>query len=161
MGFPPDQPYANGVLQWTAIKGGNYVRAVVNFRNSGALKRSFTMATNYKQPNEKQCQWLVQEEQGIQQNSPSQPNIQNNPANQVNMRLRGTTQNGKLIGGNVSYPRGTRINANGIISTPKGERTPPSNSIKHGDGSTSYYYQDGSHITIEHNTIPPTGTLLR
>jgi len=56
---------------------------------------------------------------------PSQPNIQNNSVNQVNMRLRGATQNGKLLGGNVSYPRGTRINANGIISLLKGERTPP------------------------------------
>ena len=84
-----------------------------------------------------------------------------NPANQVNMRLRGTIQNGKLVGGNVSYPYGTRIRANGIISTPRGERTLPSNSVKHGDGSTSYYYQDGSHITIERTTIPPTGTLVR
>ena len=69
VGFLPDQPYANGILQWTAMKGGNYVKAMVNFRNNGALKRSFIMANNYKQPNEKQCQWEVQEEQqGTQQN---------------------------------------------------------------------------------------------
>ena len=85
MGSSPDQPYANDVLQWTAMKGGNYVRAVVNFRNNGALKRSFTMATNYKQPNEKQCQWEVQEEQrGTPQDSLSPPLMQNNPANSGN-----------------------------------------------------------------------------
>lgn len=70
----PDLPYANDILQWTAMKGGNYVRAVVNFRDNSAVTRSFTMATNYKQPNEKQCHWEVQEEeQGTQQNPPTQP----------------------------------------------------------------------------------------
>jgi len=72
MGFASDQPYSNGVLQWTAVTGGNYARAVVNFRNQKALKRSFTMALNYKQPSEKQCQWEVKGiDEGIQQNSPS------------------------------------------------------------------------------------------
>jgi len=72
MGFTSDQPYSNGVLQWTAVKEGNYAKAVVNFRNQKALKRTFTMAINYKQPSEKQCQWQVQgSDEGIQQNSPS------------------------------------------------------------------------------------------
>lgn len=163
MGFLPDQPYANGVLQWTATKGGNYVRAVVNFRNNGALTRSFTMATKYKQPNEKQCQWEVQAEQELQQNR-FQSLLQNlpvNPTNQVNTIRSGITLRGTLSGGNVSHPKGSRLNTNGIISTPRGQRTIPSARIKHGDGSTSYYYRDGSHITIDGNTVPPTGTLLR
>lgn len=165
MGFPPDRPYANDVLQWTAIRGGNYVRAVVNFRNNSALTRSFTMATNYKQPNEKRCQWEVQEEQlGPQENLTPQPSTQNNsalPANQVNRNRIGITQNGKVVGGDVSYPRGSRINSNGVISTPRGERNLPNVSVKHGDGSTSYYYRDGSHITIDRTNIRPTGTLIR
>ncbi len=57
IGFPPDQSYSHSVLQWTAVKGGNYIKAVVNFRNQQANKRYFTMAINHKQPNEKQCQW--------------------------------------------------------------------------------------------------------
>jgi hypothetical protein len=71
MGFPPDQPYANRVLQWSALKGGNYAKAVVNFRNPKVSTRSFTMAINYQQPNQKQCQWLVQD--GLQLNQTSQP----------------------------------------------------------------------------------------
>lgn len=164
MGFLPDQPYANGVLQWTAMKGGNYVKAVVNFRNDGALTRSFTMVTKYKQPNEKQCQWEVREEQELQENSSFQslmPNLPVNLPNQLNTSRNGTTLRGTLSGGNVSYPQGSRIYTNGIISNPRGQRTLPSASIKHGDGSTSYYYRDGSHITIDGNTVPPTGTLLR
>ena len=164
VGFRPDQPYANGVLQWTAMKGGNYVKAMVNFRNNGALKRSFIMANHYKQPNEKQCQWEVQaEQQGTQQNQNSQSLMQlpANLARQLNTSCCGTTQNGSLIRGNVTYPQGSRINADGIISTLRGERTVPSASIKHGDGSTSYYYRNGSHITIQPTTIPPTGTLIR
>ena len=148
MPFPPDQPYANDVLEWTATRGGNYIRAVVNFRNKSVLTRSFTMATNYKQPNEKQCQWEVQEEeQGTQQDSPLQPDIQNNPANQVNnapmgsylfnTSRSGSTQNGKLIEGNVSYPTGSRINADGIISTPRGKRTIPSVSITRLPGTSA------------------------
>ena len=164
MGSTPDRPYANDVLQWTAVQGRNYVNAVVNFRNKVALSRFLTMAIDYQQPNEKRCQWEVQEEETrLQENRSSQPNIPNNPinpSNQVN-QSSGTVENGKIIGGSVSYPRGSRINANGIISTLKGERTVPANSVKRGDGSTSYYYQDGSHINIKRNTIPPTGTPIR
>lgn len=166
VGFLPDQPYAKGVLQWTAIKGGNYVRAMVNFRNNGALKRSFMMANNYKQPNEKQCQWEVQEQQGTQQNQGFQslmklPANLTNPANQLNPSFYGTTQNESFIRGNVTYPQGSRINADGIISTPRGKKTIPSVRIKHGDGSTSYYYRNGSYTIIKPTNIPPTGIPIR
>ncbi len=70
MGFSPDQPYANNVLQWTAVKERNYANAVVNFRNNAALSRYFTMAINYQQPNQKECQWIIQ--QGLQTNQPNQ-----------------------------------------------------------------------------------------
>lgn len=63
MRFTPDQPYKDGVLQWTAIAQGNYTKAVVNFRDNSAASRTFTMATNYNQPDEKRCQWEVQEPQ--------------------------------------------------------------------------------------------------
>ena len=164
MGSTPDRPYANDVLQWTAVQGRNYVSAVVNFRNKVALNRSLSMAINYQQPNEKRCQWDVREEEIRPQENPSSPpNIPNNPtnpSNQVN-QSSGTVENGKIVGGNVSYPRGSRINANAIISTLKGERTVPTNSVKRGDGSTIHYYQDGSHINVKRNTIPSTGTPIR
>jgi hypothetical protein len=70
----PDQPYARNTLQWTALAGGNYTKAVVNFRNNIVQDRTFTMAINYNQPNEKRCQWEVREaQQRIQSNSPASP----------------------------------------------------------------------------------------
>lgn len=61
MRFVPDQPLTDGRLQWTASSRGNYTNAVVNFRDNRADTRTFTMAVNYNQPNEKRCQWRVQE----------------------------------------------------------------------------------------------------
>lgn len=84
-----------------------------------------------------------------------------NPANRVNIIRSRINQNETRIRGINNYPFGSRINADGIISTPRGERTIPSVSIKRGDGSTSYYYRDGSRINVERNTIPPTGTRIR
>ena len=63
MRFTPDQPYGDSLLQWTAIAQGNYTKSVVNFADNGAASRTFTMATNYNQPDEKRCQWEVQEPQ--------------------------------------------------------------------------------------------------
>ncbi len=64
IGFPPDQPYANGVMHWSAVRGDQYVRATVSFRKDQALTRSITVTTNYKQPNEKQCLWEVRDLEG-------------------------------------------------------------------------------------------------
>ena len=89
---------------------------------------------------------------------------QSNPANltnTVNTSRSNLTQNGKLPGGNVTYPYGSRIDSSGIISTPRGERAIPSVRVNHGDGSTSYYYRDGSQITIDSNNIPPIGKPIR
>ncbi len=89
---------------------------------------------------------------------------QQNPPNSspsININRNATIRNPRLTGGNRTYPQGSRINGNGIISTPRGQRTVPSVSIKHGDGSTSYYYRDGSRITIDATTVPATGKPLR
>lgn len=90
----------------------------------------------------------------------SQPNPAN-PPSQVNIRRDATIRNPTLNGSNNTYPQGSRINSNGIISTPRGQRTIPSVRVKHGDGSTSYYYRDGSRITIDDTSIPPTGKPIR
>ncbi|MDV2993025.1 MAG: hypothetical protein N4J56_002679 [Chroococcidiopsis sp. SAG 2025] len=63
MRFVPDGAYANDILQWTAIAGKNYTRADVNFDKNRAATRSFTMAVNYQQPEQKQCRWEVREPQ--------------------------------------------------------------------------------------------------
>jgi len=84
-----------------------------------------------------------------------------NPSFRVNTSRNGTIRNPTLTGGNDTYPQGSRINANGINFTLRGQRTITSVSIKHGDGSTSHYYRDGSHITIDATTVPPTGTPIR
>ncbi|GAA6617030.1 hypothetical protein [Scytonema sp. NUACC26] len=68
--FTPDRDYARNALEWTAFAGGNYIKAVVDFRNNSVQSRTFTMAINYNQPNERRCQWLVREVgQEIQSNS--------------------------------------------------------------------------------------------
>lgn len=94
----------------------------------------------------------------------SQSNSTNssNRANGVNTSRSSTIRiRNENIRGTVTYPYGSRINPNGIISTPRGERTIPSVSIKRGNGSTSYYYRNGSRINIKRTTIPPTGTVIR
>jgi hypothetical protein len=74
MRFVPDQPNATNVLQWTALAGGNYTQAIVNLRNNEVQSRNFIMAINYKQPNERRCQWEVREpQQEILLNSPTSP----------------------------------------------------------------------------------------
>ncbi len=89
---------------------------------------------------------------------------QSNPANRINTvdtSRSNFTQNGKLPGGSVTYPYGSRINSSGTISSPRGGTTIPSVRVNHGDGSTSYYYRDGSQITIDSNKIPPIGKPIR
>ncbi|BAZ66676.1 MAG: hypothetical protein KME28_10065 [Pelatocladus maniniholoensis HA4357-MV3] len=74
MRFVPDQPNATNTLQWTAVAGGNYTEAIVNLRNNSAQSRSFTMAINYNQPNERRCEWQVRDpQQEIPLNSPTSP----------------------------------------------------------------------------------------
>lgn len=88
---------------------------------------------------------------------------QSNPVNPntVNTNRSNFTQNGKLPGGDVTYPYGSRIDSSGVISTPRSGNTIPTVRVNHGDGSTSYYYRDGSRITIDRNSIPPIGKPIR
>lgn len=90
----------------------------------------------------------------------SQPNPATSPL-RVNTSRNRIIRNPTLNGSNNTYPQGSRINSNGIISTPRGKKTIPSVRIKHGDGSTSYYYRDGSRIIIDDTSIPPTGKPIR
>lgn len=83
------------------------------------------------------------------------------PASQANTSSGNNSQNVQPIGGNATYPYGSRISPNGRISSPRGNITVPSVTINHGNGSTSYYYRDGSRITVEPKKIPSTGTLIR
>ncbi|GAB1540520.1 hypothetical protein NUACC21_31890 [Scytonema sp. NUACC21] len=70
--FIPDQDDGRNALEWTALAGGNYTKAVVNFRDNSVRSRTFTMAINYNRPNEKRCQWEVREvQQNIQSSSPT------------------------------------------------------------------------------------------
>ena len=63
MRFVPDEAYANDVLRWTASAGKNYTQADINFKDNRAANRSFTMAINHQQPEQKQCRWEVREPQ--------------------------------------------------------------------------------------------------
>lgn len=60
----------------------------------------------------------------------------------------------------LNYPFGTRVYGNGVISTPKSGLIAPTVAVPRGDGSTTYYYRNGTQITIDRNTNNPTGTVL-
>jgi hypothetical protein len=61
----------------------------------------------------------------------------------------------------LNYPYGTRVYSDGAVQTPRGDRLTPAAVIPHGDGSTTYYYSNGTHLTVNENTINPLGTPLR
>lgn len=84
-----------------------------------------------------------------------------NSPNQVNTNPIAPAQNGEVVGGRATYPYGSRIGTNGVISRPQGPDIPPSVIINNGNGSTSYYYPGGSRIDVNNNSIPSTGKLLR
>ncbi|MBI4784715.1 MAG: hypothetical protein HY785_25875 [Oscillatoriophycideae cyanobacterium NC_groundwater_1537_Pr4_S-0.65um_50_18] len=73
-----------------------------------------------------------------------------------------TVPDGARGAGNLlNYPAGTQVYPNGVIQTPRGENLPPAAIIPHGDGSTTFYYSNGTQITIERNAANPLGTPLR
>lgn len=93
---------------------------------------------------------------------------QSAPVNRGNTILNGTTLEPPRLtpginnpDGTVTYPYGSRLDANGVISKPSGQATLPSVRVNHGDGSTTYHYPDGSSVTIDATKIPPTGVPLR
>jgi hypothetical protein len=59
-----------------------------------------------------------------------------------------------------NYQYGTRIYDNGRISTPNGSVVFPATTIDHGNGYTTYYYQNGTQITTHRHTVNPGGTFL-
>jgi hypothetical protein len=59
------------------------------------------------------------------------------------------------------YPYGSRIDETGRISTPRGQVVYPGVRINNGDGSTTYYYNDGTSITIDKTKLPSIGAPLR
>ncbi|MBW4488800.1 MAG: hypothetical protein KME12_13520 [Trichocoleus desertorum ATA4-8-CV12] len=61
----------------------------------------------------------------------------------------------------LNYPNSSRIYSNGAIRSTRGQVASPAATIKHGDGSTSFYYRDGTRITVDKTTISPVGTPLR
>jgi hypothetical protein len=63
--------------------------------------------------------------------------------------------------GTGTYPYGSRINESGRIATPRGEVVYPNVRINNGDGSTTYYYPNGSRVTIDKTKVPPIGSPLR
>ncbi len=60
-----------------------------------------------------------------------------------------------------NYPNSSRIYTNGAIRSPRGQVASPAATIRHSDGSTSFYYRDGTRITVDRTTISPVGTPLR
>ncbi len=67
-------------------------------------------------------------------------------------------QNG--MGNWLNYPSGTRLYRNGTISSPNSGLISPTVAVPRGDGSTTYYYPNGTRITIDKNTMNPAGTTL-
>ncbi|GEM_PF-4636506 len=65
------------------------------------------------------------------------------------------------ISGVTSYPYGSQLYSNGTVQTSNGRVVPPSATVNHGDGTTSYYYSNGSRIDTYNNSIPPTGIYMR
>lgn len=60
-----------------------------------------------------------------------------------------------------TYPYGSRIDRTGRISTPRGQVIYPGVRMNNGDGSTTYYYNDGTRITIDKTKLPSIGAPLR
>ncbi len=60
----------------------------------------------------------------------------------------------------LNYPSGTRIYNNGSLNLNNGKIIYPSVTINHGDGSSTYYYSNGTRITTKKNTVSPSGTFI-
>ena len=96
---------------------------------------------------------------------------QNDPFNRGNTNPGQTLVNEPIIrvtpglqnpyGTASSYPYGSYINESGAITTPRGQVIPPSVGVNNGDGSTTYYYPNGTSITIDKTKLPTTGGTLR
>jgi hypothetical protein len=96
---------------------------------------------------------------------------QNDPFNRDNTSPSRTLLNEPIIrvnqgmqnpyGTTPSYPYGSRLGDLGAITTPRGQVIYPNVGVKNGDGSTTYYYPNGTSITIDKTKLPATGAILR
>jgi hypothetical protein len=82
-----------------------------------------------------------------------------NPINRINPKI--SNFDGRVRSDNRGYPYGSKVFENGRISTSNNDSVYPSSTIRHGDGTTSYYYRDGSRITVNSTKISPSGTPIR
>jgi hypothetical protein len=65
-------------------------------------------------------------------------------------------------GNRPNYPYGSRIYPGGRIYVPNGDQVMPSVTVPHGDGSTTYYYPNGTRITVDEGKIDnPNGAVLK
>jgi hypothetical protein len=60
----------------------------------------------------------------------------------------------------LNYPSGTRIYNNGSLNVHNGTIIYPSVTINHSDGSSTYYYSNGTRITTDKNTVSPSGSFI-
>jgi hypothetical protein len=86
-------------------------------------------------------------------NTSPTPTLLNDPIIRVNP--------GNLNGTDASYPYGSRIGSSGAITSPQGQLTYPAVQINNGDGSTTYYYPNGTSITVDRRKLPASGGVLR
>jgi len=88
-------------------------------------------------------------------NPSSTRTLLNDPINRINPGVQNP------YGTNRSYPYGSRVRSSGSITTPQGEVIFPNVTIRNGDGSTTYYYSNGTRVTIDKTQVPATGEYLR
>lgn len=60
----------------------------------------------------------------------------------------------------LNYPTGTRVYPNGTIVSPRSEVTIPNVTIRNGNGTTTYYYPNGTKLTTPNRGMSPAGTFL-
>jgi hypothetical protein len=81
--------------------------------------------------------------------------LSNEPIIRINPGVQNRT------GSTSSYPYSSRISGSGAITTPRGQVIYPNVGVTNGDGSTTYYYPNGTSITVDKTRLPATGGFLR
>lgn len=83
--------------------------------------------------------------------------LSNEPIIRINPGVQNQNQNSST----TSYPYSSRISGSGAITTPRGQVIYPNVGITNGDGTTTYYYSNGTSITVDKTKLPATGGFLR
>jgi hypothetical protein len=86
-------------------------------------------------------------------NTSPTPTLLNDPIIRVNP--------GNLNDTGTLYPYGSRIGSSGAITSPQGQVTYPTVQMNNGNGSTTYYYPNGTSINVDRRKLPATGSVLR